>query len=612
MSNFEKSNFSFGQKKKDSKRQKAYKKPENIFTKEKFKQDHKVVTGTTKYDTTGNPFVDDFSNISRYCQPLEKKGNKTIKWGRPMTEVFKQMRELWKIDPITAMKSVAYIRTITRETKFPNGANIKAIGQGMKNEYICRMLWLAIFQPKSFGYNVDELVSLGCWKDIFLMMERDLITDWNALLTSIGAYMPKRGQVRGQNVILDWRFLVAMICKKIKSNDNDKDLLLKYLPQIVMRGRDTNHVKAYYVIAWEIARTLFADEISTIRKEGKESKLSNSLINRNIVIKISRLYRSVKTSGEAHTWQKQISQGEAKNINLDTIPGRALNLLNKSKFFENNGLQRKRKEFVKKSDTIKYTGYIYELTNQLLHESDNDKIELIEKQVLELVKKFKANANIKTSYVIGVDESGSMKYETLGIKGMSSYHVALSMAMLCAYSDEGVFHNTYLGFSTNTIVREMSGNPREDIRLSPEYGGTYFLSVANLFVKMIKNGAKEEDFPTGIICFSDGEFNGGKRQETTVQQFRSILTGTFSQEFVKNFKFVFWDVPNTFDRSKDKTTFETTLCEDNVLYMSGFDPTALTFLFENDTIKSPLDLMLEAYNQPAFQHILPFSNVSSD
>lgn len=611
MTNFEKSNFSFGQKKKDSKRQKAYKKPENIFTKKKFEDDHKVVTGTTKYSTSGNPFVDDFSNISRYCQPLEKKGNKTIKWGRPMTEVFQHMRELWQIDPITAMKSVAYIRTITRETKFPNGANIKAIGQGMKNEYICRMLWLAIFQPKSFGYNVDELISLGCWKDIFLMMERDLITDWNALLTSIGAYMPKRGQVRGQNVILDWKFLVAMICKKIKSNDNDKDLLLKYLPQIVMRGRDTNHVKAYYVIAWEIAKALFADEISTIRKEGKESKLPNNLVNRNVIVKVSRLYRSIKTSGEAHTWQKQISQGEAKNINLDRVPGRALNLLNKSKFFENNGLQKKRKEFVKKSDTIKYTGYIYELTNQLLHESDNDKIELIEKQVFELVKKFKANANIRTNYVIGVDESGSMEYETLGIKGMSSYQVALSMAMLCAYSDEGAFHNTYLGFSAEAIIHAMTGSPREDIRIRATHCGTYFLSIANLFVQMRKEGIKEEDFPTGIICFSDGEFNGGKQQETTVQQFRSILTGTFSQEFIKNFKFVFWDIPNTFDRRKDKTTFETTLCEDGILYMSGFDPTALTFLFENDTIKSPLDLMLEAYNQPAFQHILPFSNASN-
>ena len=612
MSNFEKSNFSFGQKKRDSKRQKAYKKPENIFTNEKFKQDHKVVTGTTKYDTTGNPFVDDFSNISRYCQPLEKKGNKTIKWGRPMTEVFQHMRELWNIDPITAMKSVAYIRTISRETKFPSGANIKAIGQGLKNEYICRMFWLAIFQPKSFGRNVDELISLGCWKDIFLMMERDLITDWNTLLTSIGAYMPKRGQVRGQNVVLNWKFLVDMICKKINSNDNDKDLLLKYLPQIVMRGRDTNHVKSYYVIAWEIAKTLFADEIVTIRKEGRVNKLPNSVINKNIVIKISRLYRSVKTSGEAHTWQKQISQGEIKNINLDTIPGRALNLLNKSKFFENNGLQNKREEFVKKSDTIKYTGYVYELANQLLHESDDNKIELIEKQIFELVKKFKANTNLKTNYIIGVDESGSMNEETFGIKGMSSYQVALSMAMLCSYSDEGVFHNTYLGFSGSAIVREMSGNPREDIRITQKGGTTYFLSVANLFVDMIKKGAKEEDFPTGIICFSDGEFNGGKRQETAVQQFRSIITGTFSQEFVKNFKFVFWDVPNKFNPSKNKTTFETTLCEDGILYMSGFDTTALTFLFENDTIKSPLDLMLEAYNQSAFQHILPFSNVSSD
>ena len=39
------------------------------------------------------------------------------------------------------------------------------------------------------------------------------------------------------------------------------------------------------------------------------------------------------------------------------------------------------------------------------------------------------------------------------------------------------------------------------------YGSTNFLGVAELFVDLKKKGYSESDFPSGVICISDGEFD---------------------------------------------------------------------------------------------------------
>ena len=114
-------------------------------------------------------------------------------------------------------------------------------------------------------------------------------------------------------------------------------------------------------------------------------------------------------------------------------------------------------------------------------------------------------------------------------------------------------------------------------------GSTNFLGVAKLFAELKSKGYAESDFPTGVICISDGEFDCGRSygfgtKKTTFENFKSILRKAgFSEEFVSNFKIVLWDIPNGY-YGKHTAKFEGLADAPNFFYMSGFDPAGIAFL----------------------------------
>ena len=129
------------------------------------------------------------------------------------------------------------------------------------------------------------------------------------------------------------------------------------------------------------------------------------------------------------------------------------------------------------------------------------------------------------------------------------------------------------------------------------------------FISIKANGAKESDFPEGIICLSDGEFDNQKMyNNTNIQEFRRrLIVSGFSPQYVRNFKFVFWDIRNNFYGNR-KTTFETHFLEDNVFYFSGFDASVITFLEKGEMtqkeIKNAKDVFLNAMNQEIMTYVV--------
>ena len=76
-----------------------------------------------------------------------------------------------------------------------------------------------------------------------------------------------------------------------------------------------------------------------------------------------------------------------------------------------------------------------------------------------------------------------------------------------------------------------------------------------------------------------GEFNYCGRNTTNFSKFRTILSEAgFSEEYVKNFKLVLWDIPNNYYGPKTSPTFEDFADAPNVFHMSGYDPAAVSFL----------------------------------
>ena len=117
-----------------------------------------------------------------------------------------------------------------------------------------------------------------------------------------------------------------------------------------------------------------------------------------------------------------------------------------------------------------------------------------------------------------------------------------------------------------------------------------FQSVIDLFINLKQRGVKEEDFPTGLLLVSDGELNparyGSGNNSTNFQTaIRRLKEAGFSEEYVKNFKLIMWDIPNYYYGSGNAVKFEDFADAPNFFYMSGYDPSAVAFIMGTGTMK---------------------------
>lgn len=138
---------------------------------------------------------------------------------------------------------------------------------------------------------------------------------------------------------------------------------------------------------------------------------------------------------------------------------------------------------------------------------------------------------------------------------------------------------------------------------SEAYGGTNFQSVIDLFIELKGRGVSEKAFPTGLLCVSDGEFNRCVSNTSTNFQtaIRKLREAGFSKEYVDNFKIILWDIPNCY-YGDTSVKFEDFADAPNFFYMSGYDPSVVTFILggDNPKFKAPKtaeELFLAAMDQ---------------
>jgi hypothetical protein len=505
--------------------------------------------GAKKYDTSGDSFVDQFSNLSNYKKP------------RSFKEIEKDQELLWAENKVLTVAFSLYLRMVTRVTNV-FGTKTKTVqkGGGMKHEGIMRMIWLHMKQPKTFWNNVTLMISIGSWKDIFTMLQYDLV------------YNGWEGRK------LDWNKFGSLILAGLDDKDQN-NLVKKYLPQIKANSACKSvESQADNIIAKWICSLLYGS---------KENSYNY------------KQYRKLKTSGTAHEWQKLISQGNHNLIDFKSIHGRALNLLVRSKYLQNQGLLEKYEAWITKGSTeAKYTGFVNELFAKLpaaLSQLNTATRETINKQFDTLVKN--SGPKNSTNLIVVRDTSGSMTSIANGTN-MSSYDVAKAMALYFSEFLTGPFQNAWIEFNNKAKMHTWKGNTALEKWYndnSSYVGSTNFQSVIDLFVSL-KNEIPESEFPTGILCISDGEFNPAQLGKTNVESALSKLRKAgFSKEYVDNFVICLWNIPNGYYSNSTKPKFETFANVPNVFYMSGYDPSTISFLMNG--VKNAKELFLEAMNQ---------------
>lgn len=489
--------------------------------------------GALKYQTTGNEFVDEFGQLGNFKAPREYK------------DVASSMSILWAKNPYMTMCFLFFIRMITRVVSLFDGTKTASVqrGSGLKHEGILRMMWVSINHSDIFWRNIQLYISIGCWKDIIQMLSYDLqYNGWD-------------------NRVLDWNEFGKLILVGLE-NPKTSELLKKYLPQIKSNNQcKTLESQADNIISKWICSLLFG---------GKTAEDS---------YKNYKSYRQLKSGGTAHQWQQLISQSKHNLVDFNTVHGRALALMVSGKYLANQGLEAKYEEWIASKPIAKFTGFVYELFEKLPQKKYQ--IDTLNAQFSGLVETAKKGVVQSNSMIVVRDTSGSMSSVANGTKS-TCYDIAKSLALFFSYMlPKGTFADTWIEFNDTAKMYQWKGStPFEKWSndKSNFIGSTDFQSVITLLCTIKSQGVQESEFPTGILCISDSEFNPTSLNATNVEQaLRTLSDAGFSLDYVNNFKIVLWNLQSmAYGGAGNK--FETYGNVDNVYYFSGFDGSIISFL----------------------------------
>jgi len=498
--------------------------------------------GASSYASIGTAMLDQFA----------KAGSAR---GRAIEDVFADMGRLWAENPDYALKFPFYLRMVTRKAKMFGGNVTDAVqrGQGVRDEAFKRLLWLALYQPDVFYQNLWVLPIVGSWKDLWVLL-------------SMSDDLQKE------------RFF-EVIAKGI-NDEYHRELVKKYLPRIRANGKcKTEWAKKSNALAKE-----FCKYVGWAPKE----------------------YRSFKSTGKAHEFQRVICGRLYDALNFNTIPGKApLNLVSGG-FLDNHNLTEKYLEWIKSQPVAKFVGYPYELAVKV--EGNLWTLPLtakitIDKQFDNLIKTAKEDGGaIKGNVWCAMDRSGSMTDRVSSDSYLMVRTVCYALGVYFSTLNEGAFHKNVVMFDNESKSLQLQGDftdMYQQVSCAPGgMGSTNFQSVIDEMIRIRKSKPEipVSDFPETLLVVSDMQFNKtGKYpwdqteeditteedEKTNFELAKAKLRKVFPEEFVDNFKVVWWQV------NAKTTDFPSNMDCGGTYNISGFDGSIVSFLLGGETVVDP-------------------------
>lgn len=432
----------------------------NDFLKATTKGNTRTENGAISNSSTGSIFVDDFGKAGTYM-------------GRDYLSVATTMSAMWATCPITTLRLAFYLRAITRKTSVKGEKTEKVQkGQGLKDEFLKRMLWVAYEHPEVFIKNLWLVPVAGSYRDIWQLLYLD-------------------SQIQNK---LDRPAIYKEIIHDL-ADDDTKDLFLKYMPIPKAKSKlNTDRAKAINRFACEFRD--FCD-------------LDNKTM------------RKMKAGGTGHSWQQYISNNRYKEINWGHIPGKALFQLVKGKFLTNQGLQDSYLKWIQTQPVAKFTGYPFELFDAVsANITSYAGVNLSEVQKHTYDKQFEGllqkgaedEGGIKGNVWTALDTSGSMGSAVAGGK-TSAYSVCASLGIYFSALNTGAFKDNVIMFDNHSSVMELKGTFTDRVaqikKATTAWGGTNFQSVIDEIVRIrtMNPEIPVEDYPTTLLVVSDMQFN---------------------------------------------------------------------------------------------------------
>lgn len=512
--------------------------------------------------------------------------------GRDLNTVFAEQSALWAEDPESALKFPFYLRMITRKTKIGDTATTETVqrGQGARDEAFKRMLWIAEYYPEVFYKNLWVLPLVGSWKDLWVLMSMS-------------------------DTLKREKFYRLIADGIVAENGCHRDLIKKYMPRI----RSNHSCKTEWAKKTNAYAKEFCQFVGWTPKE----------------------YRQFKSTGKAHEFQRIICGRVYDQLNFKTIPGKALLNLVSGKFLEKHNLTERYLEWLKQQPVAKFNGYPYELAIKAKpyrgrrYGSPTPMPAVLkftlDKQFANLIETGKADGGgIKGNVWCALDTSGSMGSLVSDSSTVTCFDVCVGLGIYFATLNEGAFHKNVIMFDDKSEVLQLKGEftdmyqqitSREDAM-----GSTNFQSVVDEIVRIRKSNPNIplEDYPSTLLVVSDMQFNptnktwewapgvGYVEPEITPEEERTNyveakrkLSEVFPQEWVDDFKFIWWQVNG---KTKD---FPSNMDCGGTYNISGFDGSLISFILGGETVDSAtgekVTLTMEEVISNAFnQEVLTF------
>ena len=525
---------------------------ENMFLSNVSKHNAITENGALSNSSTNNVFADQFATVPTYR-------------GREYLDVCGDQSLLWDNNPLMAMRFIFYLRMVTRKTKVKNDFVTEKVqnGQGVRDEAFKRLLWVAENHKDVFSKNIWLLPIVGSWKDIWQMMFYDVTLGVNAI---------------------DRNSMYELMMEAMNFEEH-AELIKKFMPRIKSSSKLTTE--------WTRRMNQFAVEFADYLNLSKKR------------------YNKLKASGKAHEFQKIICGGRFDEIKWNMIPGRALALLANSKFIEKHNLVDSYLEWLDKQEVAKFTGYPYEL-GKIFNQNRYGHLSLYKKHTLNkqfqsLIKTAKENGKITENVWCALDTSGSMTVP-VSSTGVSAMDICMSLGIFFSTLNEGAFHKNVIMFDSTSRIKQLSGEFCDMMSQVPmnAMGSTNFMSVVDEIVRVRTENPNIplEDYPKTLLIVSDMQFNPcvsfradrGVMIQTNYEKMVMKLSEVFPEEFVKEMKFIWWNVS---DRLKD---FPSQITDGGTYMIGGFDGSVVSMLLGEDPKKPKAkktmeDLVNDALNQ---------------
>ena len=517
---------------------------------------NKFINSLYSYDTlTENGALSHSNSGSELLNYFAKAGTYR---DRHSDNIYSDLVQMWTESPMLTLQVIFYNRLISRKIKGAVSTESVQKGQGNRSEFRKCLEWLSTNHPEILYKNLWLVPMVGCWKDL-----------WHAELVEV----------------LD-RAQVYQLIERGLADEYQRDLLAKYLPRI----RSKSNIKRVY--HQELNKFAF----------GLLKYLSWTPTQ----------YRKFKSSGNAHVFQRQMGANEWNELDFNAIPGKALSQVvnnfgkDKKTTLKRHGIEERFVSWMKEQPTAKFTGYVYQLMDQLGEKPSISQKITADKQFEGLVELAKKDGQILRENIwCALDTSGSMK---MPVADTSAYNICISLGIYFSTLNEGAFADQVIMFDVESRIKKLSGSFTEKLkqiqRAKTAWGNTNFQSVIDeiVRVRLQDPSVPVTDFPTTLIVVSDMQFDSGGDTQTNYE----LAMHKLAEVGLPKINIVWWMVTG---RGHD---FPNKMDDQGVMMLGGFDGSIISLLLGEKSIQkaapqlqaiTPYEAMLKALDQEILKEL---------